>query len=136
MLSITYLSSATRLMSLDQLVAMLTRFRARNVERELTGLLLYSGGNIVQTIEGPDDAVLTTYAAIAADRRHRGIIEVFRDQVDGRSFPDWSMGFRNLGDPVDLDGFNDFLHAATADPPHGQDHVRVMLRVFKRTNRG
>ena len=137
MLSLTYLSSATSLMSSQQLVDMLDSFRPRNTERGLTGMLLYSGGNIIQTLEGPPDAVLSTYAAIAADARHTGLIEVFRDPVEERSFPDWSMGFRNIRD-IDVDdvtGFNDFLQRpAGADGP-GPRHVRTMLRVFKEHNR-
>ncbi len=137
MLSITYLSSATSLMSPDQLVDMLHAIRPRNAERGVTGMLLYSGGNIIQTLEGPDDAVLATYGAITADPRHKGLIEIFRDPVEERSFPDWSMGFSNLRgvDADAVEGFNGFLQNATGDDGPGPENVLTMLRVFREHNR-
>lgn len=137
MLSLTYLSSATHLMSPAQLVEMLEAIRPRNVERGLTGLLLYSGGNIIQTLEGPDETVLATYDAIRVDRRHSGILEVLRDPIDERAFPDWSMGFTDLSgvDVAELDGFNDYLQLPTDRPGVGERQVETMLRVFKQHNR-
>ena len=123
-------------MSSDQLVGMLNVIRPRNTERGLTGLLLYSGGNIIQTLEGPDDIVASTYAAIEADPRHSDVTEAFRFAIDERSFPDWSMGFTNVRD-VDtsgIEGFNRFLQASTDDVGISQRHIRTMVRVFKQHN--
>ncbi|WP_244928100.1 BLUF domain-containing protein [Nocardioides sp. W7] len=134
MLSLTYLSSATRLMSATQLVELMAAVRPRNVELGLTGLLLYSGGNIIQTLEGPDDAVDRVYGAIRTDPRHTGLIEVLRDPVTERAFPDWSMGFTDV-DLDDVDGFNGFLQLPADHAAPGHRHVRTMLRVFKEVNR-
>ncbi len=136
MLSITYLSSATRLMSSDQLVEMLEAIRPRNAERGLTGLLLYSGGNIIQTIEGPDDIVASTFADIEADPRHTDVTEAFRLTIEERSFPDWSMGFTYVSqvDTGGLEGFNAFLQSATDDVGVSQRQVRAMVRAFKQHN--
>ena len=48
--SLTYVSTATTLMSVPELVAMLEEIRPRNRDRGLTGMLLYSGGNIIQVL--------------------------------------------------------------------------------------
>jgi hypothetical protein len=137
MLSITYLSSATELMTPRQLSEMLEAIRPRNTARGLTGLLLYSGGNIIQTLEGPDEVVLDTYAAIETDPRHSGIVEVLRDPIDARAFPDWSMGFSDVSgvDLDDLDGFNNFLQDSNGSAAQSQRRVQTMLRVFKKFNR-
>lgn len=137
MLSLTYLSSATKLLTGDQLAELLVAWRPRNAARDLTGMLLYSGGNIIQTLEGPDEAVVTTFETIESDPRHTGVIEVLRDPLDARSFPDWSMGFNDISgiDTADLDGFNDFLQQPAGDGAPGTRQVSTMLSVFKRYNR-
>jgi hypothetical protein len=137
MLSLTYLSSATRLLTPGELTTMLVSWRPRNHERQLTGLLLYSSGNIIQTLEGPDDAVERTFATIEADPRHTGVIEVLREPLDERAFPDWSMGFNDISDADldDVEGFNDFLRLPVDRAGPGQRHVQTMLGVFKRFNR-
>ena len=111
MLSLTYVSSATASLDTRSLVDMLTQIRPRNEELGLTGMLLYSGGNIIQTLEGPEDVVDGTFATIERDVRHRGVLVLLREPVRERAFADWSMGFRELGS-ADLDavsGYSDFL---------------------------
>ncbi|GAA1154816.1 BLUF domain-containing protein [Nocardioides aquiterrae] len=111
MISLTYVSSATDLLDTTGLVDLLVDVRPRNEERGVTGMLLYSGGNIIQNLEGPDDVVDATFASIERDPRHRGVLVVLREEVEERGFPDWSMGFRELGgaDLQGVSGFTDFL---------------------------
>lgn len=136
----TYVSSATRLADATALVAALHTFRPRNRERGITGVLLYRGGNIIQVLEGPDEQVERTFAAIEADPRHRGLIVLVREQVEQRAFPDWSMGFRDVSG-VDLDreaGFTDFLSGGD-DPTAGSgpdaEVVASLLRTFRESMR-
>lgn len=134
LLSLTYVSSATELLDLAELSAMLTRFRPRNEDREITGLLLYSGGNIIQTLEGPDRSVDATYAEICADPRHTGLRVLVREEVGERSFADWAMGFRHLA-PEDrdrVDGYSDFLeHSDGSDLDEHPGASLRMLQVFR-----
>lgn len=111
MLSLTYLSSASELLDEPALVQILAESRPRNHERGLTGMLLYSDGNIIQVLEGPDDAVEETFRTISADPRHHGILIALRDPITTRAFPDWSMGFRSVRreELRQLPGFSEFL---------------------------
>jgi predicted sulfurtransferase len=98
LLSITYVSSTKELLSVQELVELLEAIRPKNDELELTGMLLYSGGNVIQTIEGPEESVDKVFASIQADSRHTGIKVLQRQQVETRAFPQWSMAFRNLSE--------------------------------------
>ena len=111
MLSLTYVSSATEMFSATQLTEMLTEWRAKNHELGLTGMLLYSGGNIIQALEGPEEAVDSLFETIRADTRHRGLLILLREPTSERAFPDWSMGFRSFGreEMQSTDGFNPFM---------------------------
>ncbi|GAB6983548.1 BLUF domain-containing protein [Nocardioides pyridinolyticus] len=111
MLSLTYVSSASQVLDVPDLVDLLDAIRPRNQERGLTGMLLHSGGNIIQTLEGPEEVVETTFAGIERDTRHHGVLVLLRDQIEERAFPDWSMDFREVGtaDLQGVAGYSDFM---------------------------
>lgn len=139
MLSLTYVSSATQLADAGALVGALEAIRPRNHERGITGVLLYRDGNIIQVLEGPDDAGERTFASIERDPRHRGVIVLLREQVEERAFPDWSMGFRDVSG-VDLDredGFTDFLRGGDEPVRDGRQGELVvsLLRTFRESMR-
>ena len=117
MLSLVYVSSATELLSSDELVALLEQSRAANEGRGITGMLLYRDGNILQCLEGPEDDVRRLYDTISRDPRHDGVIVLVEEEVEQRSFADWSMGFKDLsGEKAgDLTGYNDFLSSGQLD---------------------
>jgi hypothetical protein len=134
-LSLTYLSSATDLFDDERLAALMSDTRPRNEARGLTGMLLYSDGNFIQVLEGPDEAVEQTFRSISADPRHRGIIVALRDQVEARAFPDWSMAFRSV-DPDDvrrLPGYSEFLTSWGRDRIFGDRAAAAyqMLEIFR-----
>lgn len=140
MLSLTYVSSASELLDNDQLVQLMAAIRPKNQALGLTGMLLYSGGNIIQTLEGPDDMVDRTFAAIAEDSRHKGVLLLLREPISERAFPDWSMGFRRLSqDEVQqTPGFTTFLEQpAPVDPAPGQavSSTYRLLELFKQNMR-
>ena len=109
-LTLTYTSSATDLMSVTQLVELIEQIRPKNERLGVTGLLLYSGGSVIQTLEGTSYAVYQVFDAIRADPRHDDVRIVERRYVDDRYFPTWSMGFRNVSarEVADLQDFNEF----------------------------
>jgi len=109
-LTLTYTSSATDLMSVTQLVELIEQIRPKNDRLGVTGLLLYSGGSVIQTLEGASYAVYRVFDAIRADPRHGDVRIVERRYVDDRSFATWSMGFRNISarEVADLQDFNEF----------------------------
>ena len=85
-LTLTYTSSATRLMSVGQLVELIEQIRPKNERLGVTGLLLYSGGNVVQTLEGEGAVVDDLLGEIGADPRHADVRVVDRRYVDERAF--------------------------------------------------
>ena len=109
-LKLTYTSRITDLLSVTQLVELIEQVRAKNERLGVTGLLLYSGGNVIQTLEGTSYAVYQVFDAIRADTRHGDVRLLDRRYVGDRSFGTWSMGFRNVSarEVADLQDFNEF----------------------------
>ena len=83
----------------------------------MTGLLLYSGGNVVQTLEGDTSSVESIFGAIRADARHSGVRVVDRRLVEERAFTSWSMGFRNVSarEVAELQDFTAFARESVGD---------------------
>jgi len=93
--ALVYVSRAAHVLSLVELDAVLQRAQVRNAQLGVTGVLLHTGGQFMQYIEGPADAMGTIYGSIKADRRHHGIIELLREEIPEREYPPWSMAFRS-----------------------------------------
>ncbi|MFZ5724358.1 MAG: BLUF domain-containing protein [Pseudomonadota bacterium] len=109
MLSLCYLSSAAVPFSPEALDALLARSRANNTRDGITGMLLYRDGDFLQVLEGPADAVRTTYRRISADPRHSRVLLIDESEIEQRAFGDWSMGFRRLAKNERPAGFVDFF---------------------------
>jgi hypothetical protein len=93
MYQLIYMSTATHLLTDDELQALLEQARLNNAKYDITGLLLYHEGRFMQLIEGPEDAVRKLYSYIEQDARHADTAKLADKAVDARSFPDWSMAF-------------------------------------------
>ncbi|VXB39461.1 BLUF domain-containing protein [Nocardioides sp. AX2bis] len=138
MRSLTYVSSARTLWTEAELDGLLGAARAWNEPRGLTGMLLYSGGNFMQAVEGPDDEVSQVFDRISADRRHRGLLVVMDDQVEERAFPGWTMGYRRKdAGALGLDGHTDFLRdpSGAAGAGAAGSAPMVVLDSFRTTMR-
>ncbi|MET0953662.1 MAG: BLUF domain-containing protein [Aeromicrobium sp.] len=138
LLSLTYVSSATELLAMPELLHMLAAIRPRNETLGLSGLLLYSGGNIIQVLEGPEDAVESTFRAIMDDPRHKDVIVMLRDPIEQRAFPDWSMGFRTISrtDVQRVEGLSTFLQGPLATEFEDRAEPSFyLLQLFKETMR-
>jgi hypothetical protein len=134
-LSITYLSTATVPFSPADLTELLASTRDRNHANQLTGVMLYAGGHFIQTLEGPEDSVESTFERIGRDTRHRDIYLALRENVEARAFPDWSMGFETLDvdEASKLPGFNDYLEGKPMSEESVKQlgHAGIFHRVFR-----
>jgi hypothetical protein len=136
LLQLVYVSSATKLLTEEEMAELLRAAREKNARLGITGLLLYNDGNFIQVLEGPKEAVLKLYETINADPRHKGVTTLTSQAVTERLFPDWSMGFQNVRklDAANLPGFSAFLDESFA-PENFQENpsrVATLLLTFKK----
>lgn len=109
LIQLAYVSSASRLFDEQTLRDILTTARSENPKHSITGMLLYSEGNILQVIEGPSAAINQLIENIKNDTRHSGLIELYKEPISQRHFPSWSMACRELP-ASETDGISDLLH--------------------------
>ena len=93
-----YLSSASFKFSDETLRDILTTSRKNNALSDITGLLLYHDGSILQILEGEEIAIHTLFIKLMRDPRHTGVLKLLDEETDSRDFSSWSMGFKKLSD--------------------------------------
>lgn len=91
----------------------LIRSRHHNLERQVTGALLFTGGHFAQLIEGSAQALAETMAAIDADPRHEAVRRLVEGNIAQRRFAAWTMAF------IEAPGSDDLVQQllATSDIP-------------------
>lgn len=89
----------------------LVQSRRNNSARDVTGMLLFGDGRILQILEGPADAVDALYARIEKDPRHSHCRTLMRRATSARDFGQWTMGYAKMSRAHlgTLPGFVDFF---------------------------
>jgi Sensors of blue-light using FAD len=99
--SITYVSSRVGDFVVNRIVDLAERAAAYNSVSEVTGFLCHLDGRFLQTIEGDYDEVNRIYhTRIAPARSHQDLRLIQLETHSARRFPNWTMGFANIG-PAD-----------------------------------
>ena len=101
--------ASTRKVEEATLRAILASSRRNNARVQVTGLLLYHGGQYVQLLEGRREAVHHIFHLIMQDTRHRNLRICWETGIRQRNFADWRMGFARRAD----------LDALPESPPEG-----------------
>jgi hypothetical protein len=119
------------------LLELLVQARARNLRNGVTGMLLYKNRRFMQLLEGDEEKVLKIFDNIKRDERHRNVDTLWRQYVQFRDFPDWTMGFQNV-DQIDvssLPGYTSFLDQDLRyeDFCENSTEVHTMLQAFRDT---
>jgi hypothetical protein len=97
---LVYVSDAARRMTAAAVEQIARSCRRKNEERNITGLLIYSGGHFIQLLEGHEPVLANLFAKISQDSRHRNVEKLYFALATERLFPTWRMGLLNL-DTID-----------------------------------
>jgi hypothetical protein len=123
---LVYVSCPDPRLSPDEIGRIATRARSNNPTRGITGVLLYTGRDFAQVIEGGPTEVESLFRTIASDPRH-GDIAVVVDALDVRErwFAEWRMGYLYETRAVDAIA----RWRARSQPLNGPDleHVKALF---------
>lgn len=82
--AICYISTASAEISDAHILKLLEKCKQHNSSLDIKGILLFSGGNFFQVLEGEKDNVIQLFSGIMKDKRHTNIIQVMgKDIVNG-----------------------------------------------------
>lgn len=114
MLQLVYISTARQPVTPELLDSVLDASRRNNRRCGVTGLLVAGGRRFLQVLEGPDQAVLATYARIQNDPRHFAFVLLSSRPVEERAFGDWEMAYQLGGDVPSKGDLQDIVAGMTA----------------------
>jgi len=88
---------------------------------------------VLQILEGEEAQVLSLFQVIQKDTRHSGILKLYQVPITARDFPEWTMGFHDLGaeDARRLDGFSEVLDRSFDISTIKPSAAAQLLRSFK-----
>lgn len=87
--------------------------RINNINKQITGILIFDGGHFCQYLEGTEENVKRLATRIMMDSRHTDIRVLHQAPFSGpRRFPKWDMGFALAPDEKPITE----LAAARGDP--------------------
>ena len=111
-----YTSAATSDMTSEALIDLLETSRRNNARNQITGMLVYHERSFLQLLEGEEEAIMRLYQTILEDPRHTQSRILWKGPIAERSYGEWTMAFKNLGDvdPTQLEGYSRFLEEGFA----------------------
>jgi len=102
----------------------------RNVERGITGILVFGSGVFFQWIEGPPLEVENLIASLHSDPRHYDIVPLDRNvEKRERLYPNWEM------ERVGADGIRAVLQEAL-ESAEDENNVAALRRILKHLDVG
>lgn len=104
MLQLVYISSARQPITEYTCANVLANSRTNNTKHGITGLLVAGQRRFLQALEGPTDAVRSTYDRILKDPRHYACVLLSEHYLEQRQFGEWSMGYVQGGPELSDDG--------------------------------
>jgi hypothetical protein len=113
----SYRSTQVKHMTRADVATLLRDAQMRNMNLNITGLLLHIDNKFIQYVEGPKEALSPLIERILADPRHHQVELLFEGPLKERLFADWSMAFGDLsGQLARRDGQGSLLQQVLVQP--------------------
>ena len=83
---IFYVSNVSSTLTPMKIQELLSKSQKKNGQKGINGILLFSGGNFYQVLDGPTDIIKQLWEKIKEDDRHHSIIKIFEERASHPSF--------------------------------------------------
>ena len=93
LIRLTYASTATDGVDLNEFKRILLQAQTNNQRRDLTGMLAFNSKIFLQALEGSRDQVNELYGKLMRDPRHHTVTMLNYKEIEERHWASWSMGF-------------------------------------------
>lgn len=107
--------------------------RKNNQLNNVTGILLYFNGSILQVLEGNRLIVESLFNKISLDKRHAKISKLIFEEIERRDFAQWTMGFPKIttDELSRIPGLNDFFVKGNSYLELGEGRAKKLLSAFR-----
>ena len=128
--AIVYVSTASQELEKKEIQEILKQTKDWNNDHDITGLLLFSGGNFFQIIEGEKDQILELFQGINIDTRHHNIIQIFGKDIHRPAYDGYASDFVSEEASYDPKKFQHYLNQIKVLEPSAQKAVENILKAF------
>lgn len=135
---LVYVSARKPSCTEEEIQKILAACKRNNSDKDITGVLLYSGTHFVQYLEGDYRKIVSLYDSIKTDNRHKNVVMICSSPIQERSFPSWQMGAKKFEenaieyqtemDPSEKLAFRSIL---AGSEQQGNRAVSIMKKFFK-----
>ena len=94
---IIYTSTAWNDMLPDDIRVLAVRSSENNLDKNISGVLLYHDRTFFQVLEGDEGDLHVLYDVIQQDKRHYGAFKLYEGSIKRRNFSNWGMALANIG---------------------------------------
>ncbi|NUN05115.1 MAG: BLUF domain-containing protein [Bdellovibrio sp.] len=129
---LVYISQAVTDISYTDIRAILEVSRCRNLEDEITGVLIFRDGYFLQLLEGDEKKVRATLGRILQDERNYSLRLLIETLGPERLFKDWTMAFYDAD--ISSNETQDLItlfDACLDGGDHKRSLIMPMLRQFR-----
>ncbi len=128
--AIVYVSTVTQEMEHNEIKDLLENSKEWNNKNGITGLLLYSGGNFFQIIEGEKNLIAELFQDIKSDKRHRDIIQIFGKEIHKEAYDGYDSDYVSEDSDIDQEQFQHYLNQIKVLDNNTQKAVENILKAF------
>lgn len=127
-----YVSIQSRSLTQTDLNDILDVCSKNNLDKQITGMLLYVEGRFFQVLEGEENEINKLFENISKDKRHGNVTIVAKGQLDQRIFKDWSMRFNSISEVefTSISGIGKFKNLFKLKPKEPQNPAWMFVRKF------
>ena len=132
-----YVSQATRSFTTEELKDLARTCYQNNINRDISGMLVYLENKFLQVLEGPKEKVQGLFSSISQDPRHKKVSVLIEGEIRQRNFSKWSMGFKSVDKQLfqDLTGFENLEEFFSKSDVDNESHLSlIFLKLFYKKN--
>ena len=124
MQQLIYVSDKSSAFRKGDTIDILVVARQRNLERDITGLIVELEAHFFQLIEGQKEEVDDLYQIIKSDNRHQNVRTILTQPVLKREFSEWAMAYTDGRDPQQLEDIMSLLNAYSKNTAFSENDAR------------
>ncbi|WP_026837741.1 BLUF domain-containing protein [Gillisia sp. JM1] len=128
--AISYVSSANENLTETEIKKILDSSKKRNIDRGITGILLFLEGNFFQVLEGEMETLKALFQKIKYDFRHYNVMAIFEKEIDEANFEGYSADFITLNSQIQEEDFGRYLSQVETLNPSIQTSVKKIMNNF------
>ena len=83
-------------MQKQEVLTLVKQARIANRKHDISGMLLYIGGIVLQSFEGEPRMVSAVCSTLFRDKPRMRVTQIVREPIGEREFPEWTMGFSTV----------------------------------------